>query len=102
MSELCIKRGDAFRAMFTITDDFGVPLDLSTVALTGQVRAPDDDLVATLPIIVTDQTGVATVQIADTTQWPTGLLRADIRATIAGLPVHSQTFGLRVNRAVTR
>ena len=101
MSEVRIKRGEALRLMFTITDDNGVPIDLSIVMLAAQVRAPNDDLVATLPILVTDTMGIATVQVADTTRWPLGLLRSDIKLLTGGLPVLSETFGIHVNRAVT-
>ena len=102
MSEIRIKRGETLRLMFTFTDDHGVPIDLSTVMLAAQVRAPNDDLVAVLPIVVTDVSGVATVQVADTAQWPLGLLRSDIKLLTGGLPVLSDTFGIRVNRAVTQ
>lgn len=102
MSEVTIKRGDTLNLLLTFTDDSGAPIDLSAVTLASQVRAPNDDLVATLPIAVTDETGIATVQILTNQQWPLGLLRSDIRATIAGLVVLSETFAIRVNRAVTQ
>ena len=101
MTEIRIKRGAAFRAPLTFTDDFGVPIDLTTVTLASQLRTATDDLVATLPITVTNQAGVATIQVADTTLWPIGLLHGDIKMVTGGLPVLSETFAVRVNRQST-
>ena len=64
MTEIRIKRGAAFRAQLTFTDDFGVPIDLTTVTLASQLRTATDDLVATLPITVTNQAGVATIPVS--------------------------------------
>ena len=79
----------------------GVPIDLTTVTLASQLRTATDDLVATLPITVTNQAGVATIQVADTTLWPIGLLHGDIKMVTGGLPVLSETFAVRVNRQST-
>ena len=102
MGELRIKQGEALLFQMTFLHEDNSAVDLTSVTLAAQVRDPVGNLVATLPIVVTGTTrGVATVTLADTTQWPLGLLRADVRATAGGLPVLSDTFGIRVNRAVT-
>ena len=101
MTEHRIKRGDSFLAQIMLVDDSGVPIDLSTVTLTTQVRQSTDDLVATLALTPAAATGVATIRVTDTSLWPAGLLRADIKVSIGGLIVHSDTIGIRVNRQVT-
>jgi hypothetical protein len=102
MSEIAIKRGDTLLLTFTFFNDDGTAVDLTNVALSGQIRDPQDNLVATLPIVLTSILNIATVQLASTPQWPLGLLRSDIRAISAGLVDMSETFGIRVNRAVTQ
>lgn len=102
--EIRIKRGEALLLQLTFLHDDGItPVDLTTVTLAGQVRDPVGGLVATLPIVVSaTQEGVALVTVADTSQWPLGMVRGDVRATAGGLPQLSDTFGIRVNRAVTQ
>lgn len=102
MNQVCIKRGAALILQMVFTDDFGVPIDLSSVTLEAQVRDASDNLVVALPVTVTAQTGIATVQVADTTLWPLGLLRSDIKLTTGGLPVLSETFSIRVSRQVSQ
>jgi len=102
MSVVDIKRGAALSLMLTFTDDNGVPVNLGACALSSQVRTTAHDLVATLPVTVTATAGVATVLVPDTTQWPLGTLLCDVRLVTNGLPVLSETFGIRVNGQVTR
>lgn len=103
MPEIRIKQGEALLLQLTFLHEDGVtPVDLTAVTLASQVRDPVGNLVATLPIIVSATTqGLATVTVADTSQWPPGMLRGDIKATAGGLPVLSDTYPIRVNRAVT-
>ena len=102
MTAIAIKRGAALRMQLTFQQDDGTPADLTAVVLSGQLRTVTDDLVTSLPIVRTAALGVATVEIADTTQWPVGLLLGDIKAVIGGVPILSDTFGVSVGRAVTR
>jgi len=101
MLDMRIKQGDTLRFTAAIQDDDCVPVDLANVQLASQVRTSTDELVATLPITITDQTGVVTVEVIDTSQWPIGLLRVDLKVTVAGRVIHSETWGIRVNKAVT-
>ena len=102
MGEIRIKQGDALRLLATVQDDDGQPVDLTVATLRGAVRTATGDLVTSLPIVRAEAAGVALITVADTTQWPVGLLRADILLTSDGLPIHSDTFGIHVGRAVTR
>jgi len=102
MPEVRIKQGEALLLQLTFLHADNTPVDLTTVTLAGQVRDSVGDLVATLPIVISGTSeGIATVTVADTSQWPLGLLRGDIKATAGGLPVLSDTYPIRVNRAVT-
>ena len=100
-AELEIKQGDALVLNLQFNNDDGTPADLAAVALTSQVRDGQNNLIAALPITLAATTGTAFVVQASTTAWPIGVLRGDIKAISGGLPVHSETFALRVKPAVT-
>jgi hypothetical protein len=102
MPEIVIKRGSALRLTLTFQQDDGTPADLTAIALSGQLRTVTDDLVTNLPIVRTAALGVATIDVNDTTGWPIGGLRADIKAVSAGVPDLSDTFGITVRKAVTQ
>jgi hypothetical protein len=102
MPQIEIKQGAALRMQWTFTNNDGSPADLTSVTLSSQVRTVTNDLVTALPIVRTAAQGVATVEVDDTTAWPIGLLRCDIKAVIAGVPVLSDTFGIHVQRSVTQ
>lgn len=101
LGQIALKRGSTLRLQLTFNEDTGGRSDLTNVELKSQVRTPSGDLVTTLPIIRTDAEGVATVEVVDTTGWPVGLLRMDIRAIINGVPVISETIGIQVGGAFT-
>jgi hypothetical protein len=99
--EIHIKQGAALRMTMNFYEQ-DAPVDLSTVTLSSQVRTALNELIATLPITVTDTPGLATVEVDNTSDWPIGLLRCDVKALIAGVPSLSQTFPIRVERSVTQ
>jgi hypothetical protein len=101
-SQIIIKRGAALSLAMAFTNADGSAIDLTTVTLTAQVRDPQDDLVETLPLVNSSIQGTATCVVADTTQWPLGLLRCDIRVVQDGVPTFSETFGILVVRQVTQ
>ena len=100
--EIRIKQGASLLLQMAFVDDNGAPVDLTNATLTAQLRDPVGDLVATLPIVISGMTGIATITVPDTHLWPTGGLRTDIRCVTAGLVVISETVGVRVERAVTQ
>lgn len=102
MPQLAIKQGAAFLMQWTCQNDDGTPADLTSVTLKSQLRTVTGDLVTTLPVVRTAVIGIATVEVDDTTQWPVGMLLGDIKATIGGRPILSDTFGVMVGRAVTQ
>ena len=102
MNEICIKVGTSLLLTMTFNNDDGTGTDLTAVALTCQLRDSADNLVAILPVVKTPVLNVATITVGNTSLWPVGLLRADLQVVSAGLTEMSETFGIRVNRAVTR
>lgn len=101
-TEIRIKRGAALRLVMRFQDDQSQPIDLSTVTLTSQVRDATDALIAALPIVRAATLGMATVEVGDTSAWPAGRHRVDVRAVVDGVTVMSDTFALVVGRAVTQ
>ena len=97
-----IKKGASLSLQFSVFNDDGTAADLTAVALTAHVRDPLGNLVSALPIVRASPTGVATVSVPDTSLWPEGLLRADIKAVVAGSVLYSDTFGIMVQRSITR
>ena len=97
-----IKQGEALLMQWLFQNDDGSAADLSNVTLRSHVRTVTGDLVTSLPIVRTATQGIATVTVADTTMFPVGELRCDILAVVNGLNDLSETFGIRVGRAVTQ
>jgi hypothetical protein len=97
-----IKRGSTLRLQVMCSEEDGSASDLTGVTMTAHLRTPADVLVTALPIIRTDEMGVATIEVADTTNWPLGLLRGDFRVVIDGKPFLSETFGVQVTQGFTR
>jgi len=100
--EISIKQGESLLLTLTFLNDDGSAVDLTSVGLASQVRTPAGDLVATLPVVPSIVLNVATVEVDDTSLWPLGMLRSDISVTIGARVALSETFGIRVNRAVTQ
>ena len=102
MTDIRIKRGAALRLQMQFQDDANQPIDLTNITLASHVRTGAGDLIAALPVVRSYLPGIATVEVADTSTWPRGRHRADIRATIDGLAVMSDTFPVVVAGPVTQ
>jgi hypothetical protein len=76
----------------------GSVVDLTNLALSRQVRNPEGPL----PIVRKTEDGIATVTVASTALRPHGTLRVDIMGVAVALVGISETFGIWVERAVTR
>lgn len=100
--EIAIKQGESLLLTLTFCNDDGSLPDLTSLTLAAQVRTPIGDLVATLPIAKTIVLNVATVEVDNTSLWPLGMLRSDVSVTIGARVALSETFGIRVNKAVTQ
>lgn len=110
MAALTHKRGTSFLAQVTATVG-GVPLDLTSLTITSQVRARSFDpaspgvLVAN-PVAVTIVNALAgrfNVGQLDTSPWPVAMLEWDIRfADAAGKLSSTQTVDINSVHEVTR
>lgn len=98
-----IKQGESLQMELTFTggDEDQTPVDLTGYAVTSQVRDVNGFLVATLPITMTLAAGTGTVFVADTSSWPRGMLRCDVRVASASVTLFTETFSIQVNHGVT-
>lgn len=101
MADIAIKRGAALNLTLRFTQN-DAPMDVGHVSLSAQVRKPDDTLVANLPMVKQADSGLVTSQVNDTTGWPVGRLRCDLRLVVNGQPIFSETFAIQVTRQVTQ
>lgn len=104
MAEFALKAGATFRLGGVAAQDGGAAYDLTGATLSAQLRDSSGALVATLAVALVDgAAGTFSVEAEDTADWPTGLLRGDLRIALAGGDVvFSETFTLRVGLPVTR
>lgn len=103
MSNIRIKRGASLSLTLGFGNEDGSPFALSGVTLTAQVRDAEFNLVATLTPEPIATAGQASIFVQDTSAWPEGLLRMDVRVLPASGPqTLSETFGIFVERAVTQ
>lgn len=95
-----IKQGDGFRIRpSSLLDDAGAVVSLAGYTIASQVRTGAGVLVADLTITITGDEFESDVE--DTALWPLEDLESDIRLTLAGVPIHSETFIIRIYKAVT-
>ena len=102
MGQLTLKRGATLDLTIGIQNDDGSPVDLTGAGVISQVRTAADELVATLSPVITGVAGAVALTVLDTSAWPIGLLRCDVRVSLAGRIAFSDTFGILVTRAVTQ
>ena len=69
MEEIRIKQGASLNLSFQFQNE-PAPWDVTYVALTAQVRAPDGTLVANLPMVKQPELGLVTASVPDTSEWP--------------------------------
>jgi hypothetical protein len=96
-----LKQGASLALTVAFFDDYGNPLDLTGATVACQVRDPTNLLVATPTLAVTPTAGTVALSVPDTSAWPIGLLRCDVRLSIAGTTNFSDTFGILIEPAVT-
>lgn len=102
ISDLTIKRGASLNVTLEFWAVEGQPTDVGAMTITGQVRTPDDTFVANLTMVKQPEIGIVTFSVPNTSQWPTGRLRWDLRVVSGGVAIYSDTLGIVVNRQVTQ
>lgn len=95
-----VKRGATLVLQLTVTDDGGVPIDITNMTLTAQARTVLGAKIADLPVSHTDELSIALVE-APTDTWPIGTLVCDLRAMTGETVEYSSTFQISVDRPVT-
>lgn len=103
-TQIDIKRGQSLNCGLQFNNDDGTPANLSASTITSQVRDYLNTLVASLSIVVTGDgtAGAATMAFGDTSGWPPGVLRCDIKVVTSGVVQFSETFSIQVGRSVTQ
>jgi len=103
MTELTLKQGGSLLLALAFTEDDGSAADLTGSSVSSQIRDAQDSLVAALPVVVTTPTaGTASIAVMDTSAWPLGTLRCDIRVQAASTIMFYETFAIHIQRAVTQ
>ena len=103
VNRIAIKAGDTLEMLvsFTVAAN-GVPMALTGLTVTGEVRLPDGTLVAALTVASGPSPGTLLLTAPDTTEWPPGLMAADLVLTgVDGSRLHTPSWGITVERAVT-
>jgi hypothetical protein len=102
MGQITLKRGATLDLTIGIQTDTGTPVDLTGAGVVSQVRTAADEWVAALAPVITGVAGAVAITVLDTSAWPLGLLRCDVRVSLAGRIAFSDTFGILVTRSVTQ
>jgi hypothetical protein len=102
MTPISLKRGASLDLTLDFQSDAGAPIDLTGATITSQVRDSSDNLVLALTPVATANAGEVRITVADTSLWPLGLLRCDVRVAVAGMVEFSDAFLIQVTRSVTQ
>lgn len=104
MTKIIIKKGDTLALSCSLKDSDGVPINLTSVTITSQVRnAIIGTLVQDLTVIITNAVlGEYTLTSADTSNWPVDSLQCDIKYVFSSpSTIRTETFTIDVKQAVT-
>lgn len=97
------KRGDTMLLTVTYKVD-GVATSVTDIDIASQVRQKQGNLVATMNVAKLGGTGQFTLtpSVADTSEWPLGLVYCDIQFSQSGAVRSTETFGINVVEEVTK
>ncbi len=101
MPDFRIKRGGTLRIDGAVTDDAGAAYDLTGAGIAMELRDAGDTLIATPTITRNDAAGTFAAVVADSSDFPVGTLRGDLKVTIGADVLYSDTFAVRVDQRVT-
>jgi hypothetical protein len=97
-----LKQGASFILGLQFSNDDGTPTDLGTCSVTSQLRDSQNTLIANLPVVSGGVSGTASINVLDTSAWPLGVLRCDIKVASSQQIIFSETFSISVARSVTQ
>lgn len=97
-----IKQGDTFSVTGTYTDGNGLPIDLTNITISSQVRSTTLALIDTLVCVKSGTTGVYTLSAPiGTDAWPIGEAVWDIKYSSGSMVTHTDNINLFINKKVT-
>ncbi len=102
MTSFAIKQGETMLLAINMADDNGVPIDISQLAISAQVRDGRANLIEALSVMLGAETGTGILQANDTANWPTGRLLCDVKLSLGSLAVATETFAIFVSSGVTQ
>lgn len=79
MSMITHRRGDPFEVQCEYLDFNNIPIDISALNITSQVRTQDGTLVTDLTVVKSAEVGQYTLRCADTSGWPLEILQWNVR-----------------------
>jgi hypothetical protein len=100
--QITLKAGASFNLALAFNSDAGVAIDMTPFTVAAQVRDAEGVLVTDLPITLQPTLGTGSISVLDTSGWPLGMLRCDVRVSSSTEVLISQTFSILVLRAVTQ
>ena len=98
------KRGSTLSWPAVWRDSGGVTVDLTDSAIEIQLRKNSGSLIDTLTITLLDQAtnrGAFLISAGDTSDWPLGLAKFDIKRAVGGVVVYSSTAVINIEEQVT-
>lgn len=99
MATLIHKTGSVFNYPFEVYNDDGTPLELPASYFACRVNNFKGELIADLIIEDTATDHIKLLTFPDTSDWPEGLAKLDIRYPNDG--VVTETFSLQIQRSET-
>lgn len=98
------KRGSTLSWPAVWRDSLGATVDLTDSTIEMQLRKNSGALIDTLTITLLDQVtnrGAFTISADDTSEWPIGLAKFDIKRTVDNVVVYSSTATINIEEQVT-
>ena len=100
---ITVKAGDTFSASAIYKDSSDNAIDLTDYTIESQVRDMQGNLLSSLTIVKLNQTtdkGKYTLS-CDTSSWPIASVQWDVKYTINGTVVHTDTQKISVVQSIT-
>ena len=95
-----LKVSDTFKTDIVLDDD-GTPYDLTGATVISQVENEDESFVFPLTVTVTNAALGEITVTGNTTTWPLGILKWDVRFTQGGFSWAMPTYAIEVEEKVS-
>ena len=102
MSEIYLKRGDTYDPEWIFKNDDGTLMDISGFVISSVIRDSKRRIVATMDCSNVDIANSKVIPAPfDTSTWPIGLLKTDIKIMVNGKVRHSSTQVIKLSEEET-